>query len=89
MNRQDDLLPIILVLVTGIFILITGLRMLINPDGLSSDSILYRFMLRRYFQFLDRETRETGKLRRSQVRVYGLLLVVSGIAGILFLLCGS
>jgi hypothetical protein len=89
MNSRDDLLPIILVLVTGIFIVMIGLRMLINPDGLSSNSILYRFMLRRYFQFLDRETRETGKLRRRQVRVYGLLLVISGIAGILFLLFGS
>jgi hypothetical protein len=89
MNSQDDLLPVVLVLVTGIFIVMIGLWMLVSPKSLSADSILYRFMLRRYFQFLDKETKKTGKLRRSQVQIYGLLLVISGIAGIIFLLFGS
>jgi uncharacterized protein YjeT (DUF2065 family) len=82
------MLPVLLVLATGIFIIVTGLRMLVNPKGFSEESLLYRYRVRRYFMVLSKETRETGKLRPDQIRMYGLFLLLTGIAGIVFLVNG-
>ena len=62
----------------GAISVILGLRMLLKPASLSKNSIMYRYMFRRYFRYLDKEVERTGKLPHKYIQIYGSILMVLG-----------
>lgn len=89
MMQDTDILPTIIGVIGGLLMTTVGLRMLINPDSITENSVMYRFMLRRYFQFLDREVAKTRILQRKHIRIYGLLMTTSGVAGVVWVVIGT
>lgn len=89
MMQDTDILPTIIGVIGGLLMTTVGLRMLINPDSITENSVMYRFMLRRYFQFLDREVAKTRILQRKHIRIYGLLMATSGVAGVVWVVIGT
>lgn len=63
----------------GIVSTMLGLRMLLKPASLSRNSIMYRYMFRRYFRYLDKEVERTGKLPQKYIQIYGLILAILGL----------
>lgn len=79
MMNNSDLRAYIAVFIVSAMSIIQGLRMLVKPASIRKNSLMYQYMLHRFFRYLDREVKRTEELTHKHIQVYGLSLVLFGL----------
>ncbi len=79
MTDSSDLRSYIAVFVVSAISILQGLRMLVKPASIRENSLMYQYMLQRFFRYFDKEVKRTEKLTHKHIQIYGLSLILLGI----------
>jgi hypothetical protein len=78
MIDSSDLRSYIAVFIVSALSIIQGLRMLVKPTSIRENSLMYQYMLQRFFRYLDKEVQRTEKLTHKHIQIYGVSLILLG-----------